>query len=163
MASGRFSDDEMRKINLLVALAFSALALLASLTSTGLVDVDERVYVGTLESMQEGDGYYPAMRDALVEKEGEHPTQVRSFRTPIVFWALSLLPQNLWRLAASVPFAITIILAARLAKPFGLYAPLAAAAGAGLMAISYSSHLYLRCITPHDHMCSNPTIACCQG
>lgn len=143
MASPRFSKQEMRKVNVILVFAVSGLALLASLTSTGVVDVDQRAYVQTLESMQDGDGYYPAMRDALVAKEGAPPTQVRSFRTPIVFWILSLLPQSLWRPAAGLAFAITIALAAKLAKPFGLYAPLAATAGVGLMAISYSSHLYL--------------------
>ncbi len=143
MALARFSDDELRVITWLMVVVFSLLTFAVPLTSGNEVDVDELVYVQTLESMQEGQGYYPAMRDALIAKEGAPPTQIRSFRTPVVFWLLAMVPSGLWHLAALVPFAASIGLSVPTAKPFGSRAALIAVAGVGTMAVAYSNHLYL--------------------
>jgi hypothetical protein len=143
MGTARFSEKELKVFTAIVVVLFSALAWFISSTPTPVRDVDEIVYIDTLRAMQDDVGYYPAMRDALVAKEGEPPTQVRSFRTPVVFWTLSSVPESLWRLLAGLVFAASIAFGAHLAKPFGPYAPPIAAAGIGLMAISYSQHLYL--------------------
>ena len=143
MGTARLSEKELSVFTALVVILFSALAWFTSSTPSTVRDVDEIVYVDTLVAMHDGADYYPAMRDALVAKEGESPTQVRSFRTPVVFWTLSGVPVSLWRVLAGFAFASSIALGAHLAKPFGPYAPPLAAAGIGLMAISYSQHLYL--------------------
>lgn len=143
MSAARFSEKEMRGITWAIVIVFSLLTVAIPLAAGDLIDVDEIVYVDTLESMADGEGYYPAMRDALVAKEGEPPTQVRSFRTPLVFWLLSMIPGGLWHLAASVPFTLSIGLGAQFGKRFGARGSLAAAAGVGVMAVAYSNHLYL--------------------
>ena len=61
------------------------------------VDVDEVVCRDTVVAMQHGHGYYPAMRDALVAKEGAPPSQVRAVRPPTLYLFLARFPERSWR------------------------------------------------------------------
>ena len=71
------------RVALALVVALGALTLAVGLrASTSQSDIDELVYRRTLVSMNHGDGYYAAMRKALVRKEGAPPTQVRSVRPP---------------------------------------------------------------------------------
>lgn len=81
------------------------------------VDVDEVVFRDTLVSMREGQGYYPAMRDALVRKEGAPPSQVRSVRPPTVYLFLSRFPASSWRYVVGAVYLSASFLAWRLGRP----------------------------------------------
>lgn len=122
----------------------SLLALASSLLSgDDIKDVDQIVYEDTLHRMQAGENFYEATRLSLIEKDDLPPTQVRSFRTPVVFEVLHHFPEPLWRVAAGVFFAATIGLSAALAHPFGRYGSVIAAVLAGFWAIAYAPLLYL--------------------
>jgi len=101
------------------------LAVLLALTATLLgvrtgyltVDVDEVVYHDTLVSMAHGQGYYPAMRDALVRKEGAPPTQIRSVRPPTLYLLLARVPRPSWRYLVGGVYLAVLLLAWRLGRP----------------------------------------------
>ena len=69
-------DDNRRgpsadAVSVLFAILLSITAVLLGVhTGYRTLDVDEVVYHDTLVAMTHGEGYYPAMRDALVREEG---------------------------------------------------------------------------------------------
>jgi hypothetical protein len=79
-------------------------------------DVDEVVYRDTVVAMQDGQGYYPAMREALVAKEGAPPSQIRSVRPPTLYLFLSRFPPGTWRYLVGAVYLATMLLAWRLAR-----------------------------------------------
>lgn len=125
-------------------LMMSLLALSASVsTPDDIRDIDQVVYEDTLHRMQDGQGYYEATRASLIEKDGLPPTQVRSYRTPIVLGLLRYIPEQSWRYVAGLFFAATIGLCAALAHPFGRHAASVAAVLVGFWTIGYAPLLYL--------------------
>ena len=102
-----------------------SLALVATIlgvrTGYRVVDVDEVVYRNTLVAMQAGAGYYPAMRRALVEKEGAPPSQIRSVRPPTLYLALARFPEGSWRYLAGAAYLAILLLAWRLGRPLHPY------------------------------------------
>lgn len=109
----------------LAVVAALCLALVATAlgvrTGYRVVDVDEVVYRNTLVAMQDGAGYYPAMRDALVVKEGAPPSQIRSVRPPALYLALARFPEESWRYLAGAVSVAVLLLAWRLGRPLHPY------------------------------------------
>ncbi len=125
-----------------VLLALAA-TILGVRTGYVVVDVDEVVYRDTLVSMQDGEGYYPAMRDALVAKEGAPPTQVRSIRPPTLYLALSRLPADWWRYLVGAVYLAVLLLAWRLGRPLHRYGGPIAVMLAGMWALGATEVLFL--------------------
>ena len=123
------------------------LALLATMigvrTGYGLVDVDELVFRDTLVSMQGGEGYYPAMRDALVVKEGAPPTQVRSIRPPTLYLVLSRFPEGSWRYLVGAVYLAVLLLAWRLGRTLHRYGGPIAVTVAGMWVLGATEVLFL--------------------
>ena len=86
-------------------------------TQRKVVDVDEAVYRSVLLRMQDGEGFYDATAAALVEKDGARPSQVRSFRTPVLATLLAPFPADAWRWLAAIPSLALCAAAALLAGP----------------------------------------------
>jgi len=124
-----------------------ALALTATISGvrTGYreMDVDEVVYVHTLHSMQHHEGYYEAMRDALVKKEGAPPSAARAIRPPPLYLILRWFPERSWRWLAGLAFLASLLLVARLGRPFGTYGGLVAVVLAGLWLVASAPLLFL--------------------
>src|SRR5213593_1771219 len=97
-----------------------AIALVATISGlrTGYAkqDVDEAVYRNTLLSMRQGEGYYPAMRDALVLKENRPPRSVRAIRPPTTFLLLRWFPPASWRWIAGLAYVGVLLGAWRLGR-----------------------------------------------
>ena len=96
------------------------------------VDADELVYRRTLISMQHGAGYYPAMRSALVRKEGAPPSQVRSVRPPTMFLLLRPFPPSSWRWLVGLVYFGVLIIAWRLSRVLATWG---GPVGVGLVAL----------------------------
>jgi hypothetical protein len=128
-----------------VLVLFLALALTLIGVRTGLTvkDEDEAVYVNTLRSMGSGEGYYPAIRDALVEKEGVAPSSVRAIRPPTMFLFLRWIPEQGWRWAAGGVFLASLLLVWTLARREGQWAGIAAAVVAFVWLAPASPYLFL--------------------
>ncbi|MFY9585876.1 MAG: hypothetical protein WAT66_00315 [Actinomycetota bacterium] len=122
-----------------------ALVLTVSGVRTGLtvMDEDEAVYVHTLRSMRSGEGYYPAIRDALVEKEGVPPSNVRAIRPPTMFLFVRWIPEHGWRWAAGGVFLASLLLVWELARREGHWAGIVAAVVAFLWLAPASPYLFL--------------------
>jgi hypothetical protein len=128
-----------------------ALALLFTVVCVGtglragyrLQDVDERVYHETLVSMRRGEGYYDAMRDALVRKEKAPPTQVRAIRPPTVYLFLSRFPASWWRWIVGAVYLAVMLLAWRLGRVYGDYGGPVAVVFAGVWCYEFSYYLFL--------------------
>ncbi len=104
-------------VAVVLAVVVAAVSLSATLhLERTQVDVDEAVYLQTLESMQHGQGYYDATRDALVAKEGTPPSQLRSVRPPMLFLLLRPFPADAWRWLATVAGLAAMLVAWRLAR-----------------------------------------------
>jgi hypothetical protein len=108
-----------------------------------VVDVDEVVFRDTIVAMRQGEGYYPAMRDALVAKEGAPPTQVRSIRPPPLFLLLSRFPPASWRYLAGGVYLAILLLAWRLGRPLHPYGGLLAVVLAGMWVLGAAEVLFL--------------------
>ena len=129
---------------ILAAFVLGLVAFLSGVqTGYRTMDVDEVVYRNTLREMHNGAGYYPAMRDALIEKEGAPPSQIRSVRPPTMFLLLAYLPERAWRWASAVPIFATIFLAGALARSFDPRAALPATVLTGLWMLGASPFLFL--------------------
>jgi hypothetical protein len=90
-------------------------------TGYGTMDVDEAVYRDTTVAMADGQGYYPAMRDALVRKEGAPPSQIRSVRPPTLYLFLSRFPADSWRYLVGGVYLAILLIAWRLGRPLHRY------------------------------------------
>lgn len=151
MTSGRTGEDlnrlTTRQIDRLSAAVAVLLAVAATLlglrTGYGMVDVDEVVYRDTLVSMGQGEGYYPAMRDALVAKEGAPPTQVRSIRPPTTFLLLSRFPADSWRYLVGGVYLAVLLLARRLGRTLHTYGGPIAVVLAGMWMLGAAEFLFL--------------------
>jgi hypothetical protein len=132
------------RVAVALAVFFAALAVVLGVRAGYReVDIDELVYRRTLVSMSHGEGYYPAMRHALVRKEGAPPTQVRSVRPPTMFLLLYRLPASSWRWVVGVVFLAVLLLAWRLGRPFGPRGGAVAVVLAGLWLLGASPLLFL--------------------
>lgn len=101
-----------------LVVVFTGLCIWVGLRADGRrVDVDEVVYLRTLQAMHHGQGYYQAMRRALVLKEGVPPTQFRSIRPPTLFLIMAVFPAAAWRWVVGVVYLACLVLAWRLARP----------------------------------------------
>ncbi len=127
------------------------LAVLLALTATLLgvrtgyrtVDVDEVVYHDTLVAMAHGQGYYPAMRDALVRKEGAPPTQIRSVRPPTLYLVLARVPGAWWRYLVGGVYLAVLLLAWRLGRPLHRYGGPIAVLLSGMWVLGAAPLLFL--------------------
>jgi hypothetical protein len=132
------------RLSVLLACVCAGLAVVIGLrTDPHLQDVDEAVYSQTVVAMQHGDGYYPAMRAALVTKEGVPPSEIRAVRPPTVYLALAQLPQPAWRWAVGAVYLAILLLAWRLGRGAGTLGGPLAVALTGLWVICAASFLYL--------------------
>lgn len=122
---------------IVVLLAVTGVLMGTYLGETGTSqDIDERLFRSTLEHMREGDGYYDAFAQAIIEKSGVGPSQVRSVRTPVVSELLAPLPASTWRWVAVVPAMALCLAAAALAGPHLLDRRVAAGIAALWMVVS---------------------------
>jgi hypothetical protein len=128
-------------------LAAICLAVIATVlgvrTGYRTVDVDEVVYKNTLVAMQDGKGYYPAMRDALIAKEGAAPSQIRSVRPPTLYLFLARFPARSWRYLVAAVYLSVLLLAWRLARPLHPYGGPIAVVLAGLWILGAAPLLFL--------------------
>jgi hypothetical protein len=128
-----------------VLAVFLALAALVLGIRAGYrtVDVDEVVYRDTMVAMAHGQGYYPAMHDALVRKEGAPPTQIRSIRPPTLYLLLARVPPSSWRyLVGGVSLGV-LLLAWRLGRPLHPYGGPVAVLLAGMWVLGAAPLLFL--------------------
>jgi hypothetical protein len=131
-------------ISVALALVFTVLSVANGLRiGFDVMDADERVYRNTLVAMQDGEGYYDAMRDALVAKEGEPPSQVRAIRPPTTYVALHLFPEGSWRWVVGIVYLAVCLLVWRLARPFDDLAGPAALVLAGSWCLGFSYYVFL--------------------
>lgn len=101
----------------MAAACFTVIAVLLGVhTGYRTVDVDEVVFHKTVVAMRAGDGYYPAMSDALTAKEGVGPSQIRSVRPPTLYLFLAQFPPGSWRYLVGFVYLATLLLAWRLAR-----------------------------------------------
>jgi hypothetical protein len=132
------------RIAILAAACFTVAAvLLGAHTGYRTVDVDEAVFFRTVVAMRAGDGYYPAMRDALTHKEGRGPSQIRSVRPPTLYLFLARFPPGSWRYVVGTVYLTTLLLAWRLARglhPLG--GPIAVLL-TGMWALGAAPYLFL--------------------
>lgn len=106
-------------------------------------DVDEVVFQRALTSMSHGVGYYPAMRAALVKKEGLPPSQIRSIRPPTEFLLLYRVPRPAWRWVVGLVFFSTLLLAWRLARSLSPNGGPIAVVLMGAWIVAASPYVYL--------------------
>jgi hypothetical protein len=128
----------------MLALLLAVVAVVVGLrTGYRELDVDEVVYRQTLVAMHHGEGYYKAMRAALVRKEGAPPTEVRSVRPPTMFLVLYRLPTSSWRWVVGIVYLAILLLACRLAPPDEPWMRPAAVVLAGLWILGAAPLLFL--------------------
>lgn len=106
-------------------------------------DVDEVVYLRTLWGMQDGQSYYDATREALTQKEGAPPSQLRSVRPPTLYLALEPFPQDAWRWLAGGLFLAILLLAWRLARATSAVAGVVGVVMVGIWMWTASPWLFL--------------------
>jgi hypothetical protein len=127
-----------------LVVVLAALALVIGLRAGDTnPDTDELVYRRTLISMQHGEGYYTAMRSALVRKEGAPPSQVRSVRPPTMFLLLRPFPPSSWRWLVGIVFLAILALAWRLSRVMAPWAGPVAVALSGVWLFAAAPRLYL--------------------
>src|SRR5207247_2613662 len=126
MAGDRAGDRmNPRKAAAVLAIAFAVVSVFSGLrTGNKVLDTDEAVYQHTLREMRAGRGYYRAMSDALVIKEGARPDSVRAIRPPTEFLLLRWLPEKSWRWVVGIVYLAVLIGLARLGEPYGPYGSL---------------------------------------
>lgn len=132
------------RISVLAAICLTIVATALGVhTGYRTVDVDEVVYHRTLVAMQDGRGYYPAMRDALVDKEGAPPSQVRSVRPPTLYLLLSRAPAATWRYAVGGVYLAVLLMAWRLARATHRYGGPIAVLLCGMWMLGAAPFLFL--------------------
>ena len=131
----------------IAVVAAVCLAVVATALGVGTgyrtVDVDEVVYRNTVVAMREGQGYYPAMRDALVAKEGAPPSQIRSVRPPTLYLVLARFPERTWRYLVGAVYLAVLLLAWRLARPLHAYGGPIGVVSAGMWVLGAAPVLFL--------------------
>src|SRR5258708_4739127 len=133
-----------RKAAAVLAIAFAVISVFSGLhKGNKILDTDEAVYQRTLREMRTGRGYYRAMSDALVVKEGARPNSVRAIRPPTEFLLLRWLPEKSWRWVVGIVYLAVLLGLARLGEPYGRYGCLIAVVAGGVWMIGASSYLYL--------------------
>src|SRR2546423_537877 len=133
-----------RAASSVLAVALALVAVFAGLhTGNKVLDTDEDVYQRTLRSMRSGEGYYPAMRDALIVKEKARPSSVRAIRPPTLFLFLRWFPERSWRWLVGLIYLAVLLAIARLGEPYGRYGSIVATTAGGVWMIGASSYLYL--------------------
>lgn len=136
--------DRADRIAVVAALCLALVTTIFGVrTGYRIVDVDEVVFRNTLVAMRDGAGYYPAMRDALVKKEGAPPSQIRSVRPPALYLALSRFPEGSWRWLAGAAYLAVLLLAWRLGRPLHPYGGPIAVFLAGMWMLGASEVLFL--------------------
>jgi hypothetical protein len=140
----QISAGQRDRLSVVVA---AVLALMATVIGVRngyrVVDVDEVVFRDTVVSIRQGEGYYQAMHDALVVKEGAPPTQVRSIRPPTLFLLLSRFPPDSWRYLAGGVYLTILLLAWRLGRPLHPYGGLIAVVLTGMWVLGATEVLFL--------------------
>jgi hypothetical protein len=140
MGDGRVFDRVAVVAAVLMALLATAVGVR---NGYRVVDVDEVVFRRTLVAMERGEGYYPAMRDALVAKEGAPPTQLRSVRPPTLYLFLSRFPPGSWRYLVGAVYLAVLLLAWRLGRPLHPYGGPIAVVVAGMWMLGAAEVLFL--------------------
>ena len=137
----------MNRVDRIAVMAAACLAIVATAlgvhTGYSTVDVDEVVYRNTLVAMRDGAGYYPAMRDALVDKEGTPPSQIRSVRPPALYLALARFPEPAWRYLAGAAYLAILMLAWRLGRPLHRLGGPIAVFLSGMWVLGAAQYLFL--------------------
>jgi hypothetical protein len=137
-------DTRITRLGIALVLVFTALAIAVGLrTGYHSVDIDEVVYVRTLNAMHHGSSYYDAMRRALVLKDGAPPTQVRSVRLPTMFLLVAPLPSWSWRWAVGVVYAAALALAWHLGRSCAKWGGVVAVLLVGFWVLGASPVLFL--------------------
>jgi hypothetical protein len=104
---GQFSLKGQRWIATAAIILGVLFVALATPSAPDTVDLDHGAHAATLKAMGEV-GYYQAMNDAMVVRDGGPSGSVRSFRLPTVFWAWGALPNVFW---AYVPLLMLVMIA----------------------------------------------------
>lgn len=132
------------RVSIALVVLLTALAVAVGLRAgESRPDADELVYRRTLVAMQHGQGYYTAMRDALVRKEGAPPSQVRSVRPPTMFLLLRPLPRSTWRWAVGVVYLAVLLLAWSLSRSLAPWGGPVGVTLASVWLLGAASRLYL--------------------
>ena len=132
------------RVSVVIAVCLALTALVLGIrTGYGTLDVDEAVYRDTTVAMANGQGYYPAMRDALVAKEGAPPSQVRSVRPPTLYLVLSRFPVGSWRYLVGAVYLAVLLAAWRLGRPLHPLGGPAAVVLTGMWMIGAAPFLFL--------------------
>lgn len=126
-------------------------AIVVALTFVGLLragretqrDVDEVLHADTLRAMRDGAGYYDAMDDALVAKQGVGASSIPTVRPPAAFVVLRFVPDDRLEAAGALVLLASGVLTVLLAREGPRWAPVAAGALAGLWIVHFAPHLYL--------------------
>lgn len=140
MTGTRRSD----RYSLVLVACFTLVATILGVhTGYRTVDVDEVVYRNTIVAMRTGRGYYPAMRDALVAKEGAPPSQIRSVRPPTLYVFLSRFPPGAWRSMVGVVYLAILLSAWRLGRPLHPYGGTIAVSLTGMWVLGAAPVLFL--------------------
>ncbi len=136
--------DRADRIAVVAAICLALVATALGIrTGYRTVDVDEVVYRNAVVAMQHGDGYYPAMREALVAKEGAPPSQIRSVRPPTLYVLLARFPERSWRYLVSAIYLAVLLLAWRLARPLHPHGGPIAVVLVGMWALGSAPLLFL--------------------
>lgn len=132
------------RVAVVLVAMFVALGVVVGLrTGTGVADVDEAAFRQTLTQMRHGDGYYLALHDALVIKEGKAPSSPRAYRLPTEFLVLAHVPDRGLRWAVAVPFAVMLVAAWRLGRPYGEWGGTVSTVLVGFWVVGAAPYLYL--------------------
>lgn len=127
-----------------LALGLAALATAVGLrTDARVLDVDQAVYLQTLNAMHEGESYYAAMRAAIIQKQGVPPRSVRAVRPPTMFLALAPLPPRARRWVVAIAYFAVALAAWHLARPYGTRAAVAGSVLAALWVIGAARFTFL--------------------
>ncbi len=135
-------STDRASVVLAVLLAVAA-TLIGAATGYRTADVDEVVFHRTTVAMADGRGYYPAMRDALVQKEGVPPSQIRSVRPPTLYLLLSRFPSATWRYLVGAVYLAVLLLAWRLGRPLHPHGGPVAVVLAGFWVLGAAPLLFL--------------------
>ena len=128
----------------ILAVVFAVIAVFTGIhTGNKVLDTDEAVYQRTLREMRNGVGYYRAMSDALVVKEGARPDSVRAIRPPTEFLILRWFPERSWRYIVGLVYLAVLLGLGRLGERFKPYGAEIAVIAGGVWMIGASSYLYL--------------------
>jgi len=92
MRPGATLRDRRRLV--LLAVVAIAISWFIAVPQGGRAEVDQRSFVGVIERMRHGTGYYEAFRDSFLD-EGIRVSQGRGFRMPTTFLLWRMVPSDL--------------------------------------------------------------------